>query len=190
MERLLLDGWGLGKTFNDSFNIMHMKFIYSPAGIWTTTRSRSSRQGYFQISFPCKHCKWTKHHFFVYYFILLISKDPKTSFCTCGLGWSGGEGGQQSIDYLWFDLVFQLSFFFSLKNLTAPPPRPQRKLLRLQPYDPSIRNPPGKEIEVVDALSTLSIDSHEPIPEMNAQTHVVFPQLVIIMLPTPSEFSF
>ena len=49
---------------------MHMKFIYSPAGIWNTTWSRSSRQGYFQISFPCKHCKWTKHHFFVYYFII------------------------------------------------------------------------------------------------------------------------
>ena len=157
---------------------MHMKFIYSPAGIWGTTRSRSSRQGYFQISLPCKHCKWTKHHFFVYYFIWLISKDPKTSFGTCGLGWSGGEGGQQSIDYLWFDFVFQLSFFY-LKHLTAPLPRPQRKLLRLQPYDPTNRNPPGKDIEVVDALSKLSTESHEPIPEMNVQTHVVFPQLVI-----------
>ena len=40
-------------------------------------------------------------------------------------------------------------------------------------------NPPGKDIEVVDALSTLSTESHEPIPEMNVQTHVVFPQLAI-----------
>ncbi|CAH3183026.1 unnamed protein product, partial [Porites lobata] len=54
-----------------------------------------------------------------------------------------------------------------------------RKLLRLQPYDPTNRNPPGKDIEVVDALSKLSTESHEPIPEMNVQTHVVFPQLVI-----------
>ena len=28
-------------------------FIYLPTGIWGTTRSRSSRRGYFQIYFPC-----------------------------------------------------------------------------------------------------------------------------------------
>ena len=157
---------------------MHMKFIYSPAGIWGTTRSRSSRQGYFQISFPCKHCKWTKHHFFVYYFIWLISKDPKTSFGTCGL--VGVVGRVVSSRLITYDLTSFFSFlFFNLKHLTAPLPRPQRKLLRLQPYDPTNRNPPGKDIEVVDAVSKLSTESHEPIPEMNVQTHVVFPQLVI-----------
>ena len=78
-----------------------------------------------------------------------------------------------------YDLTSFSAFFLSLKHLTAPLLRPQRKLLRLQPYHPNIRNPPGKEIEVADALSTLSTESHEPISEMNVKTHLVFPQLVI-----------
>ena len=163
---------------------MHMKFIYSPAGIWGTTRSRSSRQGYFQISLPCKHCKWTKHHFFVYYLIWLISKDPKISFGTCGL--VGVVGRVVSSRLITYDLTSFFSFlFFNLKHLTAPLPRPQRKLLRLQPYDPTNRNPPGKDIEVVDALSKLSTESHEPIPEMNVQTHAV--SYTHLTLPTNRE---
>ena len=38
-------------------------------------------------------------------------------FHTCGLGGRGGEGGQRLIDYPQFGLVFQLSFFKSLKSL-------------------------------------------------------------------------
>ena len=39
--------------------------MYLPTEIWEATRSRSSRQGYFQISFPCKHCKRTKQYFMI-----------------------------------------------------------------------------------------------------------------------------
>ena len=48
-------------------------FIYFPLGIWEAPRSRSSRRGFFQISFPCNHCKWTKH-----YFIILLYKWPRS----------------------------------------------------------------------------------------------------------------
>ena len=43
-----------------------------------------------------------------------------------------------------------------LKHLTAAPPRPQRMLLRLQPFDIVIRYQPGKSMEIADALSRLS----------------------------------
>ena len=94
-----------------------------------------------------------------------------------GVEWWGGWSTVDWLPMIW--VRFSAFFFLSLKHLTAPLPRPQRKLLRLQPYDPTNRNPPGKDIEVVDAVSKLSTESHEPIPEMNVQTHVVFPQLVI-----------
>ena len=96
-------------------------------------------------------------------------------------GWDGVVGRVVNSRLITYDLTsfFRFPFFLSFKHLAAPLPRPQRKLLRSQPYDPTIRNPPGKDIEVVDALLTLSTESHEPIPEMNVQTHVVFPQLVI-----------
>ena len=51
------------------FNLLHINFINFPAGIWETTRSRSSRQGYFQIYFLCNSCKLTKHYSFVYYLL-------------------------------------------------------------------------------------------------------------------------
>ena len=158
---------------------MRMKFIYSPAGIWETTRSRSSRQGYFQISFPWKPCKWTKYHFrcLLFYMTDLEGSDDLFWHLRVGVEWWGGWSTVDWLPMIW--LRFSAFFFLSLKHLTAPLPRPQRKLLRLQPYDPTNRNPPGKDIEVVDALSKLSTESHEPIPEMNVQTHVVFPQLVI-----------
>ena len=44
--------WVILSTF--SFTpVFHCNFIYLPTGIWGTTRSRSSRRGYFQIYFPC-----------------------------------------------------------------------------------------------------------------------------------------
>ena len=42
-----------------------------------------------------------------------------------------------------------------MKNLVSAPPRLQRMLLRLQPYDVTIRYPPGKQMHVADALSRL-----------------------------------
>ena len=54
----------LKSTFSSS-PVFHSNFIYFPIGIWETTRSRSSRRGYFQISFPCEHCKSTKDYFII-----------------------------------------------------------------------------------------------------------------------------
>ena len=63
-----------------------------------------------------------------------------------------------------------------LKHLTAAPPRLQRMLLRLQPYDLVIRYQPGKSIEIADALSRLSPEETEAIPGMNVQVHDIHPQ--------------
>ena len=64
-----------------------------------------------------------------------------------------------------------------LKNLTATPPRLQRMLLRLQPYDLVIHHyQPGKSIEIADALSRLSPEEKEAIPRMNVQVHDIHPQ--------------
>ena len=92
-QRLSLITW---KHLMSSFNLLHINFIYFPAGIWDTTKSRSSLQGYFQIYFPCKHSKWKKGYFFDYSFIWLTSKEPKTSFGTCEL-WGGGEIGVEGV---------------------------------------------------------------------------------------------
>lgn len=56
-----------------------------------------------------------------------------------------------------------------LKHLAAAPPRLQRMLLRLQPYDLVIRYQPGKSIEIADALYRLSPEEKEAIPGMNVQ---------------------
>ena len=63
-----------------------------------------------------------------------------------------------------------------LKHLTAAPPRLQRMLLRLQPYDLVIRYQPGKSIEIADALSRLSPEETEAIPGMNVQVHDIHPR--------------
>ena len=63
-----------------------------------------------------------------------------------------------------------------LKHLTAAPPRLQRMLLGLQPYDLVIRYQPGKSIEIADALSRLSPKEREAIPGMNVQVHDIQPQ--------------
>ncbi|KAL9967831.1 hypothetical protein ACROYT_G026128 [Oculina patagonica] len=69
-----------------------------------------------------------------------------------------------------------------LKHLTAAPPRLQRMLLRLQPYDLVIRYQPGKSMEVADALSRLSPEEKEAIPGMNVEVHGIYPQFSEDML--------
>ena len=63
-----------------------------------------------------------------------------------------------------------------MKNLVSAPPRLQRMLLRLQPYDVTIRYRPGKQMHVADALSRLPSDEAMPIPDLNVQIHDVCPQ--------------
>ena len=49
-------------------------------------------------------------------------------------------------------------------------------LLRLQPYDVTIKYRPGKQMQVADALSRLSPEEDAPIPDLNVQIHDVCPQ--------------
>ena len=63
-----------------------------------------------------------------------------------------------------------------LKNLMSAPPRLQRMLLRLQPYDITIKYRPGKQVLVADALSRLSPEEEIPIPDLNVEIHDVCPQ--------------
>ena len=63
-----------------------------------------------------------------------------------------------------------------LKNLMSAPPRLQRMLLRLQPYDVTIKYRPGKQVLVADALSRLSPEEKIPIPDLNVEIHDVCPQ--------------
>ena len=143
-QRLSLITW---KHLMSSFNLLHINFIYFPAGIWDTTRSRSSRQGYFQIYFPCKHSKWKKGYFFDYSFIWLTSKEPKTSFGTCefrggggggwGVGGGGGGGGGGGVIGVEGFIVwprFQLSFFKSMKSLFRPQSFECIKLSQKKPF--------------------------------------------------------
>ena len=60
-----------------------------------------------------------------------------------------------------------------LKNLMSAPPRLQRMLLRLQPYDVTIKYRPGKQVLVADALSRLSPEEEIPIPDLNVEIHDV-----------------
>ena len=62
-----------------------------------------------------------------------------------------------------------------MKNFSAPP-RLQRMLLRLEPYDVIIIYRPGNQMHVADALSRLSSDESIPIPDLNVQVHAVCPQ--------------
>ena len=63
-----------------------------------------------------------------------------------------------------------------LKNLMSAPPRLQRMLLRLQPYDVTIKYRPGKQVLVADALSRLSPEEEIPIPDLSVEIHDVCPQ--------------
>ena len=85
-----------------SFNLMHINFIYLPTEIWKTTRSRSSHQGYFQLSFLWKDCKWTSNCFFVYYFMTDL-EGSKGLFWHLWIegGWGAyGWRGGSTVDYL------------------------------------------------------------------------------------------
>ena len=48
---------GYLKSSLSSCPFLKSNFNYLPTGIWDTTTSRSFHRGYFQISFPCNHCK-------------------------------------------------------------------------------------------------------------------------------------
>ena len=63
-----------------------------------------------------------------------------------------------------------------LKHLTAAPPRLQRMLLRLQPYDLMIKYQPGKTMEIADALSRLSPEETREVKGMDVQIHEICPQ--------------
>lgn len=65
-----------------------------------------------------------------------------------------------------------------LKHLTAAPLRLQRILLRLQPYDLTIRYCPGKDMEPADAHQ----DHQDPISEMNVQINAILAQISNKML--------
>ena len=60
------------------------------------------------------------------------------------------------------------------KNLTQAPPRLQRMLLRLQPYDFVLKYQPGKNVPVADALSRLSpMNDDQEITGMEVRIHDV-----------------
>ena len=63
-----------------------------------------------------------------------------------------------------------------LKHLTSAPPRLQRMLLRLQPYDLKIKYRPGKKMKLADALSRLSPEDTSPVKNMDVQIHQICPQ--------------
>ena len=65
------------------------------------------------------------------------------------------------------------------KNLDKAPPRLQRMLLRLQPYNCIIQYKPGKEMVIADTLSRLSPIDRNEISGMQVQIHqlVEFPPL-------------
>ena len=63
-----------------------------------------------------------------------------------------------------------------LKHLTAAPPRLQRMLLRLQPYNLTIKYVPGKDLKIADALSRLSPEEDMPVRDLNVQIHEIYPQ--------------
>ena len=88
-------------------------------------------------------------------------------------GWGGVVGRVVSSRLITYDLTSFFSFLL-LKSYT-PDSSSSAEAAKVATIWPTIRNPPGKDIEVVDALSTLSTESHETIPETKVQTHVVFP---------------
>lgn len=68
------------------------------------------------------------------------------------------------------------------KHLKAAPPRLQRMLLRIQPYDLQIKYIPGKDMTIADALSRLSPETNDEIKDMNVQIHTVMTEFSDRML--------
>ena len=60
------------------------------------------------------------------------------------------------------------------KNMMQAPPRLQRFLLRLQPYDRIIKYLPGREIVTADSLSRFSPVDQFEVPDMNVKSHHLF----------------
>ncbi|GFR65426.1 retrovirus-related Pol polyprotein from transposon 297 [Elysia marginata] len=63
-----------------------------------------------------------------------------------------------------------------LKHLTSAPPRLQRMLLRLHPYDLRIVYKPGQDVSVADALSRLSPEEKPPIFAEQVRIHTILSQ--------------
>ena len=57
------------------------------------------------------------------------------------------------------------------KNLMQAPPRLQRMLLRLQPYDCEIKYLPGNEMVTADAVSRLSPLDEFEVPDVKVKVH-------------------
>ena len=58
------------------------------------------------------------------------------------------------------------------KPISKAPPRLQRMMLAIQPYDLTFTYRPGPEIPVADTLSRLHIEDTDPEEELQAELHV------------------
>ena len=58
-----------------------------------------------------------------------------------------------------------------LKHLSDAPPRLQRLLLKLQPYDITMKSVPGQKVPVADALSTVSPSGKTEIKGLDVTIH-------------------
>ena len=63
-----------------------------------------------------------------------------------------------------------------LKKIVSAPPRMQRTISRLQPYNVTINYRPGKQMQVADALSKLSTEEAAPILDLPVKIHDVSPE--------------
>ena len=64
-----------------------------------------------------------------------------------------------------------------LKHLSDAPPRLQRLLLKIQPYNFVIKYVPGKDIQMADALSRVSPNEKTEIKDLDVTIHALTPQL-------------
>ena len=71
-----------------------------------------------------------------------------------------------------------------LKHLSDAPPRLQRLLLKIQPYDFSIKYIPGKDIPMADALSRVSPYEKVKIKGLDVTIHELTPQLTRVQVQT------
>ena len=109
-----------------SFNLLDINFINFPAGIWETTRSRSSRQRYFQIYFHCNSCKLTKHYSFVYYLLYDWPRRIRRPLLA-PVDWGRGGGGCWRCSMVcWLPIVWlRFSAFFLFLKLVKSLFQPQ-----------------------------------------------------------------
>ena len=74
-----------------------------------------------------------------------------------------------------------------LKHLSDAPPRLQRLLLKLQPYDIIIKYVPGKDVPVADALSRISPSGKTEIQGLDVTIHELTPELSYIQVKSIQE---